>query len=144
MVIGDGKPRPTRQAASRITGRGCQMSTIVINSTGTSARERLADYVRANGPIPTVRVSSAQAKGRAKRYCYWGAVRYAISLARDGSPKHIPLERASSDRRSRRLAQLDAERIAAQEGRVGVWFGIGKLSETQCEYVLSVLASQSE
>ena len=108
-------------------------------TTAKQAKQALADYIRQNGPIPTVRVSSAQARGRAKRYSYWGVVRYEITLANDGTPKHVPLERASSERRSRRLAELDAERFAASKGSIVVWFAAGKLSESQCAFILSVL-----
>jgi len=114
-------------------------TTTTAATTTITAKQVLADYIRQNGPIPTVRVSSAQAKGRAKRYCYWGIVRYEIALAKDGTPKHVALERAASERRSRRLAELDAERLAKEEGSIVVWFASGKLSDVQCEYVLSVL-----
>ena len=75
----------------------------------------LADVIRAHGPIPTVRVSSAQS---GTRYNYWGAVRYELRLTRDGRVANIAQERASSDRRSRRLAERDAEEIAEREGRI--------------------------
>jgi hypothetical protein len=105
----------------------------------TTAKENLANYIKQNGPVPTVRVSSAQAHGRARKYPYWGAVRYQIGLSLDGVPRHIPLERASSDRRSRRLARYDAEKLAAREGRIVVDFRIGKLSEEECEYILKMV-----
>jgi hypothetical protein len=78
--------------------------------------------------IPCVRVSSAQARGLAGRYPYWGAVRYVLRLrARDGRPTLYPQGRASSDRRSMRLAHIDAERIARREGRIVVAGGMGAL-----------------
>ena len=60
-------------------------------------------------------MSSAQS---GTRYNYWGAVRYELRLTRDGRVANIAQERASSDRRSRRLAERDAEEIAEREGRI--------------------------
>ncbi len=70
-------------------------------------------------PIQCVRVSSAQARGLAKQYSYWGAVRYEIRRNKKGQLTFTAQERASSDRRSRRLAEKDAEEIADKENR---WF----------------------
>lgn len=101
--------------------------------------ELLKEYIRKNGAIPCVRVSSAQAKGAAKAYAYWGAVRYEARLRkRDGKPTLVALERASSDRRSQRLAEEDAEKIAENENRVYVW-DIGEISETAARFILSQL-----
>jgi len=105
----------------------------------TSAKERLANYIRTVGPIKTVRVSSAQARGLAKRYAYWGAVRYQVQLSRDGTPKHVALGRANSDRRSYRLAEKDALAIADSEGRIYVELDPGQLDELECESVLKKL-----
>lgn len=98
-----------------------------------SAKAALAAHIRANGPIPTVRVSSAQAHGAAKKYPYWGAVRYEIRLTADGCPANIPLERASSDRRTMAGAQRDADAMA---GRVREQ-RIGRLTEDECEVYLA-------
>lgn len=74
-------------------------------------------------PIQCVRVSSAKARGLAKKYRYWGAVRYEIRLTRSGISA-VPCGRANSDRRSYRLAQQDAEDIAGQENRIVIpWLG---------------------
>ena len=73
--------------------------------------------IRVVAEVECVRVSSAQAKGAAKAYSYWGAVRYRARLHR-GWWSLIPLERASSDRRSQRLAAMDAAQIARKEGRL--------------------------
>src|SRR5690349_12917656 len=82
-------------------------------------RKALALRIFTDGPIPTVRVSSAQARGAAKGYAYYGAARYEIRLTkRDGYPANIAQERASSDRRSLRLAKDDADKIAEREGRI--------------------------
>lgn len=71
----------------------------------SQALEVLAPFL----PIKTVRVSSAQASGRAKQYAYWGTARYQLRAAKDGSGVvNMPLERANSDRRSVRLAESDA------------------------------------
>lgn len=82
-----------------------------------SMQALLAYHIRTHGPIPTVRVSSAQAKGAAKGYSYWGAVRYEIRITRDGLPANRPLERASSDRRSIAGAERDLADLAEREGR---------------------------
>lgn len=79
---------------------------------------RLADHIRMHGPIATARVSSAQARGAAKQYSYWGAVRYEVRLGADGAPTNRPLERASSDRRSERLAERDCDELCESEGRI--------------------------
>jgi len=102
-----------------------------------TARERLAEYVHAHGPIRAVRVSSAQARGAAKAYAYWGAVRYRIALNQRGQPSLRPEERASSDRRSIAGAERDAAKIAEREDRLDVddW-GPGALSEWQAESAL--------
>lgn len=81
-----------------------------------NALEFVAAYLAAGGKILTVRVSSAQARGAAKKYAYYGAVRYELRLV-NGAVSNCALERASSDRRSRALAEADAEQIARREGR---------------------------
>jgi len=98
--------------------------------------DQLADYIRVRGPILSVRVSSAQASGRGKQYAYFGAVRYQIVLTKRGTVSAIPQGRASSDRRSFRLAGKDADDIAAREGRIR-FDGRGPLDEESAEYVLS-------
>lgn len=81
-------------------------------------RDILVAWIRRYGPIPFVRVSSAQARGNAKNYAYWGAVRYELRLRKsDDEPVLVACERASSDRRSKRLAYEDARDIARDEGR---------------------------
>ena len=89
----------------------------------------LAHHIRTHGPIPTARVSSAQS---GTRYAYWGVVRYEIRLRRDGAPTNAPLGRASSDRRSRRLAERDLDELCEAEGRV-VCEGIGQIPEESAE-----------
>jgi hypothetical protein len=84
-------------------------------------RDFLGDFNRQNLvslPIQCVRVSSAQAMGSAKQYSYWGAVRYEIRRNKKGQLTFIAQERASSDRRSYRLAEKDAEEIANSENRL--------------------------
>lgn len=100
----------------------------------------LTQYIRDHGPIPTVRVSSAQSH---TQYPYWGAVRYEIRLTREGCPTNTALERASSDRRSERLADRDADKIAAAEGRVR-YQGIGRLDNEGAMEVLGCLGVGSE
>lgn len=93
-----------------------------------SMQSLLAYHIRKHGPIPTVRVSSAQA---ACDYAYWGAVRYEIRLTRAGLPSNRPLERARSDRRSKAGARRDAARLADREGRRPCQ-RIGLLPEKDC------------
>lgn len=89
---------------------------------------QLAAYISEHGPILCVRVSSAQARGKAARYPYWGAVRYRIIVRqRDGKPSAVAEERASSDRRSQRLAESDAVDIALAESRIVIRSGRGRL-----------------
>jgi len=95
----------------------------------------LAALVRQYGPVPCARVSSAQASGAAKRYPYWGVVRYEIRLRKDGQLSAVACERAASDRRSTRLVEQDRDELCEREGRLA-WDGIGPLSETDAAYVL--------
>jgi hypothetical protein len=95
----------------------------------------LSALVQRYGPIPCVRVSSAQASGRAKGYPYWGAVRYEIRLRKDGVLTAIATERASSDRRSQRLVERDRAELCVREGRLA-WDGIGPLTEAEVARVL--------
>lgn len=76
-------------------------------------------YLRQHGSIPAVAVSSAQARGAAKRYAYWGAVRYEVRLRKSDDEIIVTAcERASSDRRSKNLAHRDASEIATRENRL--------------------------
>ena len=85
----------------------------------TLAPNPILRYLRTHGPIPAVRVSSAQARGAAKRYSYWGAVRYEIRLRKSDDEIIVTAcERASSDRRSHRLAVADMMDIAERENRL--------------------------
>ncbi len=88
-------------------------------NSGATERDAVIGTIREAGPIRTVRVSSAQSS---TSYSYWGAVRYAIQLSVDGKRLvNSALERASSDRRSIRLAEQDASDIAVREGRAEVY-----------------------
>lgn len=102
----------------------------------------LAHHIRTHGPIKTARVSSAQARGRAKRYSYWGAVRYQVRLTADGQPANIACERAGSDRRSERLVERDCDELCEREGRIRVRH-IGRLGEPQCRRVLEQIDDSS-
>lgn len=102
--------------------------------------EALAAFIKANGPVPAVRVSSAKPRGRAKQYSYWGATRYQIDLGADGSPCNRPLERAGSDRRTRAGAIRDAEALASDEGRV-LLQSFGYLTSDDCEEVLGQIGA---
>lgn len=99
-------------------------------NAGASISEAIYGAIREGGPLRTVRVSSAQARGAAKHYPYWGAVRYAVKITRAGNLSAVALERASSDRRSVRKAEEDAWDMAVREGRVRAdWLGTVTLDE---------------
>lgn len=106
------------------------------------AVKTLADIIRAIGPIRTVRVSSVWARGRAREYPYWGAVRYRLCLARDGWPVNRPLERGTSDRRSRNLAWDDARYLAENENRI-MCQRIGRLDEETARQIVNELAARN-
>jgi hypothetical protein len=92
------------------------------------AVQDLHRYLMDGNVVPAVRVSSAQARGRAKRWLYWGAVRYEVRWSpKRGRPTAQAVERASSDRRSRRLAEQDAETLAERTGAIEI-YSIGELS----------------
>lgn len=103
----------------------------------------LYDIIDKHGPIPSVRVSSAQASGFAKKFNYWGAVRYLIkkSKTKPGYIVNKAQERASSDRRSVQLAIRDAELISLEENRVHIQ-SIGLLGYTEVTDVLEWLAER--
>lgn len=93
-------------------------------NAGASIHEAVYGAIREGGPLRVARVSSAQARGAAGRYPYWGAVRYAVRITRAGHLSSVALERASSDRRSIRLAEKDCDEMAAREGRCPAgWLG---------------------
>ncbi len=102
-----------------------------------SALDILTAYIHCHGPIRAARVSSAQARGAAKRYSYWGAVRYQIRLTPHG-PSSIATERASSDRRSKRLADRDCDELEDRENRIRV-YTIGRLCEASANGILTQL-----
>lgn len=103
----------------------------------------LASLIEAHGSIGAVRCSSAQARGRAKDYAYWGAARYEVRLGVDGYPTCVAQERASSDRRSQGLAEQDADEIATAEGRYRTQT-IGKIGEDEAAKILRWLAQSEE
>src|SRR5581483_9689934 len=61
---------------------------------GMLPNRTLAEYIRQHGPVRAVRVSSAQARGHAKQYSYWGPARYELRLSRDGYVIAVAVERA--------------------------------------------------
>lgn len=120
----------------------------MTRTANTTDTEILAAYIRNHGPIGTVRVSSAQAKGRASQYSYWGAVRYELRVTQTGKIANMPCERASSDRRTYAGAKRDAEAIAESEGRIELdhigtladnslrgLFGAAEWAKIEAEYV---------
>jgi hypothetical protein len=99
------------------------------------AKIALTNHFRETGKtIPTARVSSAQARGAAKKYAYWGVVRYEIRLSKAGELVNVALERASSDRRSVTKAEQDLETLCEQEKRLPV-AEIGKLRPSTIIYL---------
>jgi len=99
-----------------------------------SAIAQLYRHIMTHGPIDTVRVSSAHARGRASKYPYWGAALYQIRVLASGWVGNVCVSGASSDRRS----VAGAERDADATGRVICGY-IGQLSEQQAEWVLAHL-----
>jgi hypothetical protein len=121
----------------------CEIGRIIAAGTITP-REILADIIEHEGAIPAARVSSAQARGTAKQYPYWGAVRYEIRRRKaDGMPTAVACERASSDRRSERLAEADRDDLCELEGRIPI-SGIGALTDYECERVLAAITPSEE
>jgi len=114
------------------------MTTTTTTTTTTTAREQLAEVIRSRGPIRGVRVSGAACA----RWRYWGAVRYEIRLAKDGTPCSYPLGRAGRDRRSERLAHDDAEEIVERQGLpldADTTPPRGRLDERQAADVLHII-----
>lgn len=103
-----------------------------------SAIDHLKHIIRTNGPIQTARISAAQAKGNAKNYLYWDAVRYELRIAKAGHVSNAPLERASSMRRSLRLAQQDLASLCEAESRIQVQ-DIGRISEAEAQWITAKL-----
>src|SRR5579862_2880582 len=91
----------------------------------------LIDLLNSVNIIKTIRVSSAQARGKAKLYAYYGATRYCVHLTTDGVPANYPEERASPDRRSYNLAVSDMDKISHIEYRIPIQ-SIGKLTDEEC------------
>lgn len=106
--------------------------------TISPSQKGLAEYIRRKGPILCVRVSIAQGRGRAKHYAYayWFAVRYEITLQKDGLPTYEAEDRASSYHRSQRLAESDAKAIAEAEDRLELQYPPGPLSRDACDYIV--------
>jgi hypothetical protein len=99
---------------------------------------KLIEVIQTRGPIKTARVSSAQARGFAKKFAYWGVARYQIALGADGQPVNKVVSGASSDRRSLRLVTNDLEDVCSSEVRVKL-NRIGHLSDLDAELVLKQL-----
>lgn len=103
----------------------------------------IAHQMRKNGidRIPCVRVSSAQAKGAAKKYSYWGVVAYEIVIGRKGLPVLRARGRAQSERRSWSLARRDAAERAVSEGALLVVGGRGRLKGADLSAAILAVAS---
>ena len=86
--------------------------------------------------VPCARVSRARAKGAAKAYPYWGTALYRCRLDARGRPSLQCTRAASSDRRSRRLAEQDAEAT----GRI-VTRDLGRVSEDEARRIVDELCA---
>lgn len=108
------------------------MTTKSQSDLQITANPIVSAWIRERGPIPAARVSSAQARGRAKRYPYWGTARYQIELSI--SDDRVVVRcccRAHSDRRVRRLAELDATALAERLCGVVIAQTAGVLSDEE-------------
>lgn len=97
----------------------------------TMSLDEALDVIRNASPLRAVRVSSARARGYARKFSYWGPVRYRVCWSdRHNWPVAIALERARSARRSWDLALEDALALAESEGRFFI-SSLGRLTETE-------------
>lgn len=95
-------------------------------NNGATIEDAVYGAIRQCGPVIAVRVSSAQAKGAAKKYPYWGVVLYEVRIARRGHLTSVALERADSKYRSTKKAErLCSERAEERDAIHGV--NIGKI-----------------
>jgi hypothetical protein len=111
------------------------MTTLKSLPATLTLGQRIIDH----GPIVYYRVSSAQARGVAGRYPYYGAVRYEITLGPDELPRALATYRATSDRRSLRLAELDADRLAQKNGALRLQVPAGRIDEQTAKVILREL-----
>lgn len=95
-------------------------------------------FVKAHGPIHVARTSSAQARGKAKNYPYWGTAHYKIRESSKGGLTCAVVSGASSSRRSYRLAQQDSEALALELGGI-CWNGIGEINDLTAECIIKIL-----
>ena len=96
----------------------------------------LTEYIKKHGSIQAVRVSSAHARGNARKYSYWGVARYQITLNANGYPSARCLRAAPSTRRVQRLAEQDAKGTGLLVIR-----SIGRLSESDADNILVAVLS---
>jgi hypothetical protein len=96
-------------------------------------RDPLVAHLRRGGTIPAARCSSAQARGKAARYSYWGATSYVIRWSEDSMRAVAVAEsRATSARRSHRLAIEDTCALAKERGGI-VIESTGALSQADLD-----------
>ena len=89
--------------------------------------------------VKVLRVSSAQARGAAKQYSYWGIVPYEAVRTADGVWRARACRRACSEYRS-----LDkARRIAAESG-LPVITSIGRMNPADVQVVEAYLARRRQ
>lgn len=106
------------------------------------ALDQLKRYIEKHGPIKTARVSSAQARGAAKKWSYWGVARYEMYINAKGDVVNRALERAGSDRRSTKLADDDLKTLCEREGRIYV-YRIGTITEYDALRIMKKLVDDS-
>lgn len=115
------------------------------NSVTASTKDpiqALAAWIKEHGPIPAARVSSAGCvRTRIGGFAYYGVARYAIVI-KDGVPVARCTAGAPRARRSRRLAERDAQQVCAEEHRVLI-NARGPLTEEECADVLRRLRKSS-
>lgn len=95
------------------------------------AKAAVVGRLGATGAIPVVRVSSAKAPGRAKRF-YWGVAKYELRLGKAGRPLVACTAAASSERRSYGLALEDARAL----GLPVIWETPGYIAWTRAESII--------
>jgi len=108
-----------------------------------SSLKTLKEIIVTCGPIPTVRMSVAKARGFAKQFKYFGATRYQLRLSVDGKLINMPLERARSEHRTERACSRRLQALSETERRIPLQT-LGELDEADAEYVLIQIASHPD
>lgn len=104
----------------------------------TEAARELVEWVLsgAGKVVPCLRLSAAQARGRAKRWAYWGISPYVLRLSAKGLPALYPEGRAASDFRSHKKAAEAAAVEAVRDRRVLVAHSRGTLKWSEAAEII--------